>query len=107
MSAHFTLNARYKIVCLIYMYAFPFTGRIFRLQVQIHMFWAPAKTDHISAWPTPIWTRPAAVGRANKDLSNAAGLVQIGVDHAEIRTVFSRVPNMSIFESFGPIQFPI
>ena len=45
----------YKIVCLIYMYAFPFAGTIFRLQVQIQFFRTPAKTDPISAWGGAAW----------------------------------------------------
>ena len=64
------------------MYAFPFTYTNFRLQVQIRSFGTPAKTEHVSAWS--IGTRPVAFERANKDLSNDAGLVPIGVDHAEI-----------------------
>ena len=89
-------NVRYKIVCLIYMYAFPFTGTLFRLQVQKRTFGTLTRTIHISAWSTPIWTRPAAFERANRDLSNAAGLVQIRVDHAEIWSVFAGVPKIRI-----------
>ena len=91
-----TYNVRYKIVWLIYMYAFPFTGTIIRLQVQKRTFGTLTRTIHISAWSTPIWTRPAAFERANRDLSNAAGLVQIGVDHAEIWSVFAGVPHIRI-----------
>ena len=64
------------------MCVFPFTGTIFRLQVQIRIVGTRAKTIHISAWSTPIWTRPAAFERSLFALSNAAGLVQIGVGDA-------------------------
>ena len=60
------------------------TGAIFRLQVQIRIFGTPAKTVHISAWSTPRWAIPASFERSLSSVSNAAALVQIGVDHAEI-----------------------
>ena len=44
---------------------------------------------HISLWSTPHETRPASFERSLSALSNDAGLVEIGVDHAEIRAVFS------------------
>ena len=49
------------------------------------------RTLLISAWSTPIWMRPASFERPVCALSNDAGLVEIGVDHAELRTIFVRV----------------
>ena len=62
-------------------------NRIFNLTIRlrIRQIWTLAKTPHISSSWTPIWTRPASFERADTGLSNDAGLVQIGVDHAEIR----------------------
>ena len=42
------------------------------------------KTSPISSSWTPIGTRLASFERAERDLSNDAGLVQIDVDYAEI-----------------------
>ena len=64
--------------------------------LKFDIFGTLTKTVHISVWPTPIWTRPATFERATRDLSNAAGLVQIGVDHAEIWSVFAGVPKIRI-----------
>ena len=60
-----------EIVCLIYMYAFPFTGTIFRLQVHILTLGTLARIVHISVW-------------------------QIGVGHAGICPVFAGVPKIRI-----------
>ena len=54
--------------------------------LELDRFKTLRKTAHISVWPTPIWRRPASFERAGTYLSNAAGPVQIDVDHVEMRT---------------------
>ena len=55
------------------------------------------KTSPISSSWTPIGTRLAWFERAERDLSNDTGLVQIEVDYVEIRTVFVRLPKLYKF----------
>ena len=59
------------------------------------------KTSPISSSWTPIGTRLASFERAERDLSNDAGLVQIDVDYVEIWNVFARVANLSNFLADG------
>ena len=73
---------------------------------ELDRFWTPPKPPHISACSTPISTRPAAFEREDRGLSNAAGLVEIGVDHVEIWSVLARTPNLSNSELVVQLNFP-
>ena len=80
---------------------------IAQLNLELDIFGNPPKMPHISAWSSPILTRPASFERPVSALSNEAGLVEIGVHHTEMRGDAVWVPNLSGLEPWCPMKLSV